>query len=125
VTEYVIGVTADLEKELAESFAGGRVIEITNRGPIVEFRKVQVDRLNGVKIEIFSDEHPPPHFRVKFQGSTANYTIKDCTRINGSGEVVRFEKNIIVWWKANKPKLIDIWDERRPANCPVGVYQEK
>jgi hypothetical protein len=124
VTEYVIGVTDDLEKELAESFAAGRIAEITDKGPIVEFKKVLVAKVGGVKVEIFSNEHPPPHFRVKFQGSTANYTIRDCTRINGSGEVVRYEHNIVMWWKSNKQKLIDIWDKMRPTNCPVGAYQE-
>jgi Domain of unknown function (DUF4160) len=124
VTEYVIGVTDDLERELATSFAAGRIVEITDKGPIVEFKKVLVAKLGGVKVEIFSNEHPPPHFRVKFQGSTANYTIKDCTRIKGSGEVVRFEKNILLWWQSNKQQLIDIWDKMRPTNCPVGAYQE-
>ncbi len=125
MTEYVISVTDDLEVELEQSFALGRIIEITEQGIYFDFRKVLVDRLNGVKIEIFLNEHPPPHFMVKFQGLTANYTIKDCLRINGSGEVVRFEHNILMWWKANKQKLIDIWNERRPSNCPVGAYQEQ
>lgn len=124
MTEYVVSVPEELEDELSKSFASGRIIEFTEQGDYVELKKVQVDRLGGLKIEIFSNEHPPPHFRVKFQGSTANYRISDCGRINGSGEVVRFENNIIKWWKSNKQKLIDTWNERRPTDCPVGVYQE-
>jgi hypothetical protein len=124
VTEYVVDVPEQLEDELSKSFASGRIIEFTAQGEYLEFKKVQVDRLGGLKIEIFSNEHPPPHFRVKFQGSTANYRISDCGRINGSGEVVRFENNILKWWKANKLKLIATWNERRPTDCPVGMYQE-
>lgn len=124
MTEYVVSVTKELEEELSKSFASGRIVEFTDKGEYVELKKVQVDRLKGLKIEVFSNEHPPPHFRVKFQGSTANYRIKDCKRINGSGEVVRFENNVFKWWKSNKQKLIDIWNERRPSDCPVGVYQE-
>jgi len=124
VTEYVVSVTKELEEELSKSFASGRIVEFTDKGEYVELKKVQVDRLKGLKIEVFANEHPPPHFRVKFQGSTANYRIKDCKRINGSGEVVRFENNVFKWWKSNKQKLIDIWNERRPSDCPVGVYQE-
>ena len=124
MTEYVVSIPEELEDELSRSFASGRIIEFTDQGEYVEVKKVQVDRVNGVKIEVFSNEHPPPHFRVKYQGSTANYSIKDCTRINGGGEVVRFENNIIKWWKANKQKLIDTWNARRPSDCPVGVYQE-
>lgn len=124
MTEYVVSVTKELEEELSKSFASGRIVEFTDKGEYVELKKVQVDRLKGLKIEVFANEHPPPHFRVKFQGSTANYRIKDCKRINGSGEVVRFENNVFKWWKSNKQKLIDIWNERRPSDCPVGVYQE-
>lgn len=124
MTEYVVNVPEELEDELSESFASGRIIEFTEQGDYVEVKKVAVDRINGVKIEIFSNEHPPPHFRVKYQGSTANYAIEDCSLVNGSGEVIRFEKNIFKWWKKNKQKLIDTWDERRPSDCPVGVYRE-
>lgn len=122
--EYIVPVDEALESSLAQSFAAGRILEFTDKGDYVEFGKVLVDRIDGVKVEIFSDEHPPPHFRVKYQGSTANYCIADCSRINGSGEVVRYEKNIIKWWRSNKVRLIDIWNERRPSDCPVGVYQE-
>jgi hypothetical protein len=125
MTEFVVSVPKELEDELSQSFASGRIIEFTDQSDYVELKKIQVDRVSGLKIEIFSNEHPPPHFRVKFQGSTANYRISDCQRINGSGEVIRFEKNIIKWWKKHKQKLISIWNERRPENCPVGIYQEQ
>ena len=127
MTEYVVQVPAELEDELSKSFASGRIIEFLDDNLStysVEFKKVHVDYLKGAKIEIFSNEHPPPHFRVKYQGSTANYSIKDCSRVNGSGEVIRFEKNIIKWWNENKQRLIAIWNERRPSDCPVGVYKE-
>ena len=124
MTEYVVKVPEELEHELSNSFASGRIIEFTDQGERVEVKKVEVDRLNGVKIEIFSNEHPPPHFRVKYQGSTANYAIEDCSLVNGSGEVTRFEKNIFKWWKKNKQKLIDTWNERRPTDGPVGEYRE-
>ena len=107
MTEYVVSVPEELEDELFKSFASGRIIEFTDKGEYVELKKVQVDRLNGLKIEVFSNEHPPPHFRVKFQGSTANYRISDCKRINGKGEVIRFENNIFKWWKSNKQNLIE------------------
>lgn len=125
MTEYVVRVDSKLEEELSKSFASGQIIEFTERGEYAEVKKVEVGRLNGVKIEIFSNEHPPPHFRVNYHGSTANYRIKDCARINGSGEVLRFEKNIFKWWKCNKQELITIWNERRPSDCPVGIYQER
>ena len=128
MTEYRVDLPSDMCDELADSFYMGSIIEITNDEPIYFLTEAHVDRINGVKIEIFSNEHPPPHFRVKYQGSTANYRIADCTRINGSGQVLHYEKNIQHWWKknryANKQKLIDFWDSNRPSDCPVGKYRE-
>lgn len=79
----------------------------------------------GVKVEVFSNEHPPPHFRVEYQGSTANYRIADCRRINGSGEVLKYEKNIKRWHKKDggREKLIDAWNDRRPNDCTVGKFE--
>lgn len=123
MTEYVVPVDLDMENDLTKSFAIGQIVELTDRGERVRIQKAHVDQIKGVKVEIFSNEHPPPHFRVKYQGSTANYRISDCVRINGSGEVVKYENNILKWWKANKGRLIQIWDDRRPADCPVGLYR--
>jgi prophage antirepressor-like protein len=54
---------------------------------------------------------------------TANYLIADCSRINGSGQVLLHEKAIKEWWRDNKSKLIDFWDKSRPSDCTVGVYR--
>jgi hypothetical protein len=94
-----------------------------NNQPIV-IQKHLVDRFGGLKVEIFSDEHAPPHFRVKFQSSAANYRISDCKHINGSGEILRHEKCIVEWWETNKQNLINCWNVSRPSDCPVGLYQE-
>ena len=125
MNEFAVRIDEDLEIELFEDFARGVIEEFSAKGELRRVRKVHVDYLRGAKVEIFSNEHPPPHFRIKYQGSTANYSIKDCSRLNGGGEVIRFEKNTYKWWKKNKQKLIDIWNERRPSDCPVGEYREE
>ncbi|MGQ2965944.1 DUF4160 domain-containing protein [Methylophilus sp.] len=84
--------------------------------------EAQVDRIGKLKIEIFSNEHPPPHFRVIYDGETANYTIKDCIKLNGGLDP--FRNNIKKWHGRNKQKLIDKWNDMRPSNCPVGRYVE-
>ncbi len=81
-----------------------------------------VDRFKGLKIEVFSKEHPPPHFRVSFSGESANYRISDCEQLNGG--LGRHCSVIKEWHAENKPKLIEIWDARRPTDCPVGAYRE-
>ena len=54
--EWVVKVPDELEAELVES----------QKGPIIEgelrlLEEQLVDHLHGLKIEIFSNEHPPPH----------------------------------------------------------------
>lgn len=121
MTEYVVSLDEDDVTSLKQSLRLADLQESRKSRRSDDFMGLQIDKFKGLKVEIFSDEHPPPHFRVKFQGATANYRIKDCRCINGSREVVRFEKIIRNWWKANKQKLIDTWNERRPSDCPVGL----
>ena len=74
----------------------------------------------SLKIEVFANEHPPPHFRVKYAGETANYQISDCEQING--DLKRYYRVIRRWHSKNKSKLIEAWNEFRPSGCPVGKY---
>lgn len=123
--EFIVAMPEDLQKELSRSFAVGVVTGFQPDGTPIHYNtRAYAGAVGGVKVEIFSNEHPPPHFRVKYQGSTANYKISNCSRMNGNGEVLRYEKNIMHWWKQHKADLIAIWDDRRPSDCPVGVYRE-
>ena len=124
MTEWTVDIEDDLIDALAESIRQGRVLEIKDGKGFRMLTEETVERVDGLKIEVFSNEHPPPHFRVKFQSSTANFDISDCSRLNGSGEVLKYEKNIRLWWEENKPKLIETWNRLRPSDCPVGRYQE-
>jgi hypothetical protein len=104
------------------------LLDSLSQGPISDSGKrllteKQVARVGPLKIEIFSDEHPPPHFRVSYQGQSANYTISDCTPINGG--LGRFYKNIREWHAEYKQTLIEVWNRTRPTDCPVGEYREQ
>ena len=124
MTEWAISLSDDLVKELADSFRQGPILEIRDGKGRRLLTEETVARIDGLKVEVFSNEHPPPHFRVKYQSSTANYQISDFTRLNGSGEVLKYEKNIRLWWNGNKEKLIEDWNRLRPSDCPVGEYKE-
>ena len=91
----------------------------SNDPKLVEFL---VDRYRGLKIEVFADEHPPPHFRVRCSGEIANYKISDCTQLNGG--LARHWRVIRRWHKKHKLDLIHAWDKARPSDCPVGEYRE-
>ncbi len=82
----------------------------------------EVGRTNGLTMAILSDEHAPPHFRVRYQGETANFRIKDGEHINGG--LKQHHKAIKKWHAVNKQKLIATWDSTRPSDCPVGKYRE-
>ena len=124
MNEWSVPVSADITSKLAECIQQGPVLEIRDGRGFRLLTEETLARVNGLKIELFSNEHPPPHFRVKFQSSTANFSIADCSRLNGSGEVLKYEKNIILWWRDNKRSLIDTWNRLRPSDCPVGQYLE-
>jgi hypothetical protein len=81
-----------------------------------------VDRFAGLRVEVFAREHPPPHFRVICGQDSANYRIADCKQLNGD---LRREYRVIrEWYAENRGKLIDAWNQRRPSDCPVGLYRE-
>jgi len=89
---------------------------------LIEIRKL-VGRVDGLKIEIFSNEHPPPHFHVKSPNIDASFSIEDCRKLNGNIERGDLKK-IEYWHKHSKVLLIKHWNESRPTNCVVGEYAD-
>ncbi len=106
-------------KELKESFASG-AIPPTGVRSLNERRVAEVGPL---EIFIFSNEHPPPHFRVYYGDDSADYRIADCEMI--AGNLGRFYRNIRKWHSKHKQLLIDEWNRSRPTDCPVGAYRDK
>jgi hypothetical protein len=97
------------------------ISEINGAECIVEKRQL-VDRLNGLKIHVFPNEHPPPHFHVKSPNMDASFSIESCEILNGIINS-RDYKAISFWHKHSKPILIKLWDESRPTECIVGSYR--
>jgi hypothetical protein len=97
------------------------VEEINGELCIIEIKHL-VSNQGGVKIEVFSDEHPPPHFHVKSGNIDASFAIEDCSIVDG---VVKNKdhKTIKYWHQALKPKIIEVWNRTRPTDCTVGLYQ--
>jgi hypothetical protein len=81
----------------------------------------KVDTIDGWKIEIFSDEHPPAHFHVTGPGTRFSVSIVSCELVDGKPR----EKDFAVikrWYSVpgNKQRLIGIWNNTRPDGCMVG-----
>jgi hypothetical protein len=83
--------------------------------------KQLVDRLDGLRIRIYPDEHPPPHFHVTSPNVNASFAIEDCRLLSGRAAPESLQK-IKHWHKFSKPTLIEVWNATRPTNCTVGNY---
>jgi len=113
IEEYVEQLEAILHKNCYVLEEDGDLI-------LVQAKQL-VDRLNGLKIEIYPNEHPPPHFHVKSPNVDASFTIEDCSLLNGDVSGKDYDK-IRYWHKFSKDLLIDVWDKTRPYQCQVGKY---
>ena len=115
----ILSVSDDLTKSLFFALLQN---EILDQGGVTYACDHQVDRFLGLKVEVYSREHPPPHFRVTYQWQSAVFAIKDCELLAGR---IKCEHVVRKWQAENKPRLIEIWNNTRPADCSVGLYREQ
>ena len=88
-------------------------------GSFVEAKHL-VDKLGKIKIEIYSNEHPPAHFHISANGYKASLAIDDCRVLENSGFSPKVIKNIKDWFLYSKDRLIEVWNDTRPSDCTVG-----
>lgn len=117
---WEIEVTDIAVTELEESFNQGPIIDDQGRRLLLEH---EVDRICNLKMFVYSDEHPPPHFLVKCSEGSCRFKISDCTPLDRTG-LEKFRRNIKKWHAKNKNLLIATWNGSRPSDCTVGVYRE-
>jgi len=120
--EWSTGQLQDLAESLERDFMAGSIIRETKQGAIRVSLEHAVGTSGKLKFEVFSNEHAPPHFRVSYDGESANFAIKDCAKLNGG--LNQYEKTIQLWHRDNKQEIINKWNSTRPTNCPVGPYTE-
>ncbi len=112
-----VAIPQALIDDLAESFEMGRMIDASGMRMLTED---QVVRISGMSLVIQADEHPPPHFHVRFAGHNASFRLDDGTRLPGVKGLEKYDHNIKAWWKEHRCKLIETWNNTRPDKCPVG-----
>ena len=106
----------DLAEALYILFSGG--YSVWEDGSLYNIRQL-VDVHKGLKIEIYPNEHPPPHFHVKSGGNKVSFSIEKCELLEG--KIDGRQKALVEWWhKRAKDKLIETWNNTRPSDCPVG-----
>ncbi|WP_157792181.1 DUF4160 domain-containing protein [Pseudooceanicola marinus] len=117
----VLEVPETMAAELRRSVAIGQIVEISEDGNHRYYiTDAVVDRVRGLKIEIYANEHPPPHFHVIQNDGRAVFALDDCRMLEASGDIRNFRKNIEVYYAKNRNKLIDFWNNTRPDGCSVG-----
>lgn len=97
-------------------------------GPIYLFDGQEVQGLNeeliasigALKVYIYANEHPPPHFHVKYNGEENSFSIHDGNPLYPNNGLKMYFRNVKKWFKGNKEKLISSWNDNRPTDCPVG-----
>jgi hypothetical protein len=89
----------------------------------LRFTRELVARINGLKIEIYADEHVPPHFHVRSANIDAAFAIHDCALLKGTIDG-KTRKLIVYWHSKSRQKLVEVWNRTRPTDCPVGPIQE-
>ena len=97
------------------------VMEIRGKLVLLEIKQL-VASVRGLKIEVYSKEHPPPHFHVVSANIDASFRIEDCSLLNGKISGSDYNK-VLYWHQHSKQALIDTWNQTRPTNCSVGEYK--
>lgn len=83
--------------------------------------KLLVASIKGLKIEVFSREHSPPHFHVSGNEIDATFSISECLHLDG--KVSGREKRLIEWWhQRSRDQLITASNQSRPHDCNVGPF---
>ena len=85
--------------------------DVLEDGTCVETRK-EVGRIDGLKVEMFSNDHPPPHFHVTCPDFSARFTIDNCGVISGNVDS-KIKKKIKNFYDKNRDLLTQYWINTR------------
>jgi hypothetical protein len=84
-------------------------------GPIIG-PMYQVDTIKGLKLRVYTNDHPPPHFHVVTDKYNAKFEISSCDFLGCKGNIEdRHLKSIRKWHKENKSILLRAWKQTRPS----------
>jgi hypothetical protein len=67
----------------------------------------QVARIHHVRIGIYADEHPPPHFHAAAGDESASYRL-DNGKLHEGEHSRRLNRAVANWYPLNRAKLIEV-----------------
>lgn len=72
-----------------------------------------VKTIDNIKIDIYSRDHPPPHFHAKFAEHEELIVIE--TLETYAGKITKVQRKKVIDWAAdNKPFLLEIFKKLNP-----------
>ena len=70
--------------------------------------------IDGIRIEIFTNDHPPPHFHARFGGRRAKFDIATGDMVKGRMDK-RTTRKVQLWTEMNRDLLMQAWTDSRPS----------
>ncbi|MGB5596364.1 MAG: DUF4160 domain-containing protein [Crocosphaera sp.] len=68
----------------------------------------EISRFLGIIITMYYEDHPPPHFHVRYNSERAIISIETLSVLEGKLSS-RIEKLVISWAKIHKSELLSNW----------------
>lgn len=77
----------------------------------------EVSRFYGIVIQIFFDDHNPPHFHARYGGAKAMIGIRDLALMEGKlpSRALGF---VIEWADLHRDELLVAWDRAKRRESP-------
>ena len=70
---------------------------------------------HGIKIQLFHDDHAPPHFHAVFAEYELVIEIKSLKIMQGKMPTKK-RKQVLIWAKTNQAILLELWDALHTNN---------
>jgi hypothetical protein len=115
-----VEVREDLVKELLSAMNLTEILTRPDTGGHSGLMEMLVGRIDGLKVHIQFDEHPPPHFSVRCSEGVARFRLDNGDRLAPDRHLRRYDRDIRKWFHKNQRELITEWNNSRPTDCTVG-----
>ena len=71
----------------------------------------EISRFLGIVVNMYYDEHNPPHFHVRYNEFRAVVSIRECNILEGTlpGRVRGF---VAEWAELHQQELLTMWDSK-------------
>jgi Domain of unknown function (DUF4160) len=79
-----------------------------------------LSRFNGITIEVYPSEHPPPHFHARYGEFIAQIDIKNVVVMHGGLPVPQL-RDVRTWAQPRRDQLMDAWVAIREGRKPEKI----